>query len=64
MSSKTSIYRSNNPEKYEVYKESNKIKCKTRYDTNEEYRQHKIEYAKNRYRQMKELRANNAILSN
>jgi hypothetical protein len=43
---------------------NNKQRLEERYNTDEEYRQHKIEYAKNRYRQMKELKVNNAILSN
>jgi len=64
MTSKTTIYCLNNPDKYEVYRETNRVKCKTRYDNNEEYRQHKIEYAKNRYRLMKEQKANNAMTSN
>jgi hypothetical protein len=61
MSSKTTIYRLNHPDKNDIYRESNKVKCRNRYETNEEYRQHKIEYAKNRYRMLKEMRANTAV---
>ncbi len=64
MTSKTTFYRLNNPDKNEVYRENNRLKCKTRYDNNEEYRQRKIEYAKNRYRMIKELKASHAIASN
>ncbi len=49
MSSKNAIYCLNNPNKYEVHRETYRIKCKTRYDNNEKYRQHKIDYAKNMY---------------
>ena len=51
-------------EKERVRYLNNKQRLEERYNTDEAYRQQKIEFAKNRYRQMKELKVNNAILSN
>jgi len=63
-------YRSENAEYREKERTrylQNKQKLEERYNTDDAYRQQKIEYAKNRYRHMKqmnEMKANNAIVSN
>jgi|688.fasta_scaffold1604617_1 predicted component of type VI protein secretion system len=66
-------YRSENAEYREKERArylQNKQRLEERYSTDDAYRQQKIEYAKNRYRLMKqmkemnEMKANNAIVSN
>jgi len=63
-------YRSENAEyreKEQARYLRNKQKLEERYNTDDTYRKQKIEYAKNRYRlmkQMNEMKANNAIVSN
>ena len=65
-------YRSENAEYREKERTRylrNKQKLEERYNTDDTYRKQKIEYAKNRYRLMKqmkemnEMKANNAIIS-
>jgi predicted component of type VI protein secretion system len=63
-------YRSENAEyreKEQARYQRNKQKLEERYNTDDTYRKQKIEYAKNRYRlmkQMNEMKAINAIVSN
>lgn len=56
MSSKMSIYRRNNPEKYELEKEKNRIRNFLRYQIDQEHRENKIKYGIDRYKKMIELK--------